>query len=125
MIRRPFFLNWLYLPQIEIDLDIQRDIHRDTVSLAGIEPPLFQSLDRVFIESKTKVADDVQDLDRPVPMDDGFQHHCTLETRPACFLRILRFDTVEDCWLTHATARTKDAAANSTTLTGTRARTVA
>ena len=56
------------------------------------ESPLFECLNRIFIEAESEAADDAQNIDRAVAADDCFENDGSLIAGFARFFRILRFN---------------------------------
>src|SRR4030095_15492968 len=97
----PSFVSWcvfvsLGLTQIEIDFDVQRNIHRHAVACTRAEAPLLESLNRVLIQTEAEAAHAALNIDGSVTTNDRFEHHRSLITRFARFFGVLWLDTRQD-----------------------------
>src|SRR5262245_52506296 len=87
------------LAEIEPHFDVQRGIDGYAVFHSRAKSPLFQGADCVVVETETEAAHQMQHIDSAVSAHDCFQHDGTLIARFARFFGILRFDSINDCWI--------------------------
>src|SRR5262249_28300492 len=79
-------------------------IDRYTIPHAGLETPLFECLNGVFIETESQAAYDAQDVDRTISLYDGFENHRTLIAGLAGLFRILWLDSGQNRRRSYAAA---------------------
>ena len=90
------FSNSSGLSEVEIDFDIEGDVHWGAVSHSGPELPFLQGLNRVLVESESQAANNSKDVDCAVPPHDGFEDDSALVSRLACFFGVLWIHLEQD-----------------------------
>src|SRR6516164_7380589 len=105
-VRPPFCFCLLRpaLPQVEINFDVQCDIHRNATLRARSEFPFFESVDRIFIASKAKTAHDAGNIDGSVFPDNRFKNNRSLISGFPRFLGILWLNARQNRRWTYAAA---------------------
>ena len=113
------------LPEVEINFDVEGYVHRYAVSHTRSEPPLFERLDCVFVQTEAEASNDALDVYSSIATNDRFKNDRSLEARLSGFLGVLRFNARYHCRRAYATANVEHAAAVTTAFAGTNARTFA
>src|SRR5262245_11256572 len=89
-VRPRFFcllLAWI-LSQVEIDFDIQRHIDRYSIPHARFESPLFERLNGIFVQAKSKTANNAKNIHRAVSLHDSLKNDSTLIPRFSRFFGV-------------------------------------
>src|SRR5262249_37358327 len=84
------------LSQIEIHFDIQRNVDGNSAFHPRPEMPLFERLNRVFVEAESEASDHAQNIDGTIAPNNGFENNRALIAGFPRFFRILGFDTRQD-----------------------------
>src|SRR5437899_4690060 len=99
------------LPQIEIDFDVEGNVHGHAIAHAGPEAPLLEGLNGVLIEAKAETAHNAHDIDSAVLANDCFENNSALIAGFAGFFGILRLNALQDGRRSHTPANAEHTAA--------------
>src|SRR5437870_3543525 len=86
----------LLLAEFETDFDIQRNVNRYAVPHGGPEVPLLESLNSVFVETKTETTHNALDLDCTVFANNYFEDDRSLITGFLGLLGVLWLNALDD-----------------------------
>src|SRR5262249_43462115 len=113
------------LIQPEADFDIHQ--HWDGVSVLhrGLEAPLADGFDGLFVQAQTERLNHAQPVRAALCVDDGGDGHSSLHSSLAGFIRVFRLRFVEHTRLTNTSADRVDSIPIATACSGTKSRAVA